>query len=107
MSNLMPVSLLEWRSLKKNSLRGFATVRIGKALKVSDISVHCSNGKRWASLPSKPQINKDGVVLREDSGKIKYTPCVSWMDKESSERFSEAVIAAIEAQHPGDTGADA
>lgn len=104
---MMPLSLLDWRPLKKNSLRGFATVRIGKALKVSDVSVHCSNGKRWASLPSKPQINKEGVVLKDDSGKVKYLPIVSWTDAESGDRFSEAVIAAVEAAHPGDTQADA
>lgn len=103
----MPLSLLEWRPLKKNSLRGFATVRVGKALKISDVSVHASNGKRWASLPSKPQINKDGVVLKDDSGKVKYTPIVSWTEKDAADRFSEAVIAAIESAHPGDTQSDA
>jgi hypothetical protein len=105
-SPAMPVSLLEWKSLKKNSLRGFATVRIGKSMKVSDVPVHCSGGRRWASLPSKPQINSDGVALRDDRGKIKYIPIVAWTDKDSADRFSEAVISAIEADHPGDTQAD-
>jgi len=98
------LSLLEWKPLARNSLRGFATVRLGKALKIADISVHCANGKRWASLPSKPQINGE-TVQKDDRGKIKYIPIVQWLDRESADRFSNAVIEAVEAQHPGDTGA--
>lgn len=105
-SPAFPVSLLEWKSLKKNSLRGFATVRIGKAMKVSDIPVHCSNGRRWASLPSKPLIDSAGIAVRDERGKIKYIPIISWTEKESADRFSEAVISAIEAAHPGDTEGD-
>lgn len=102
----MPIALLEWRPLKQNSLRGFATVRIGSALKVTDVTVHCSAGRRWASLPSKVQINKDGAALRDERGKMKYVPLLSWLDKATADRFSEGVIQAIEAQHPGDTEGD-
>jgi hypothetical protein len=102
----MPVALLEWRPLKQNSLRGFATVRIGAALKVADVTVHCSAGRRWASMPSKVQINKEGVALRDERGKMKYVPLISWMDKGTADRFSEGVIQAIEAQYPGDTESD-
>ena len=102
----MPVSLLEWRPMKRNSLRGFATVRLGKSLKISDIPVHCSAGKRWASLPSKPQIGSDGVVQKDDRGKPKYIPIVSWIDTDARDSFSEGVIQAVEAQYPGDTQGD-
>lgn len=102
----MPVALLDWKPMKRNSLRGFATVRIGKALKVSDVAVHAASGRRWAQMPSKPQMDKNGTALREDSGKIKYVPMVQWTDRESADRFSEAVVAAVEAKHPGDTEAD-
>lgn len=100
------VCLLEWKSIKRNSLRGFATVRLGKSLKISDIPVHCANGKRWASLPSKPQISSDGSAVKDDRGRLKYIPIVSWTDKTASDRFSAEVISAIEAQFPGDTSAD-
>jgi hypothetical protein len=102
----MPIVLLEWKPLKQNSLRGFATVRIGAALKVADVTVHCSSGRRWASLPSKVQMGKDGVALKNELGKFKYVPIISWMDKATADRFSEGVIQAIEAQYPGDTESD-
>jgi hypothetical protein len=98
------LSLLEWKPLARNSLRGFATVRLGRALKISDISVHNSNGKRWASLPSKPQISGDSVQ-KDANGKIRYVPILQWLDREAADRFSNAVIEAVEALHPGDTGA--
>ena len=100
----MPVALLEWKKVEKNSLRGFAKVRLGKALIVRDVMVHCANGKRWASLPSKPIVQADGTAKRGDNGKIQYVPILEWGDRETSDNFSEGVIAAIEAQYPGDTG---
>lgn len=106
MSNTMPVALLDWKEMKRNSLRGFATIRLGKSLKISDVTIHCSHGKRWASLPSKPQVGSDGMVLKDQNGKIKYVPVISWTDKESADRFSEALIAVIEAQYPGATEGD-
>ena len=99
------LSLIEWKPISKNSLRGFATVRLGKTLKISDISVHCANGKRWASLPSKPQINGESVQ-KDERGKIKYLPVIQWLDRESADKFSNAVIEAVEARYPGDTGVD-
>jgi hypothetical protein len=102
---MMPVSILAWKSVKKNSLRGFAEVRIGAALKVVDVAVHASNGKRWAQLPSRPQIDsKTGEIIRKD-GKIQYAPMIQWLDRTTADRFSEAVIAGVEAQSPGDTDA--
>lgn len=103
----MPISLIEWRPMPRNSLRGFATVRLGKSLKICDVAVHNSWGKRWAQMPGKPQVDKDGTARRDEKGKIQYTPTVAWLDKASADRFSEGVIAAVEREHPGATEADA
>lgn len=102
-----PISLLRWRAVSRNSLRGFAKVRLGKSLIISDIAVHCSHGKRWAQLPSKPQIDREGLPKRDERGKILYVPILEWTDRLASDRFSQAVIAAIERENPGATEADA
>lgn len=99
----MPVSLLSWKPLRKNTLLGFASVRLGRSFAIEDVSVHHSNGKFWASLPSKPLIDSSGVAKKNDQGKVQYAPVVKWLDRESADRFSQGVIAAIEAEHPGDT----
>lgn len=99
----MPVALLGWKAMRKNTLRGFAKVRVGRALILHDVGVHCSEGKRWASPASKPQVDKDGNAMRDDKGKIKYVPIVEWLDRDARDAFFEGVIAAVEAAHPGDT----
>jgi hypothetical protein len=103
----MPVSLISWKSIQKNSLRGFAKVRVGKALVINDVSVHCSHGKRWASLPSKPLINADGTAKTGENGKVVYVPVMEWADRETAYSFSSGVIEAVEREHPGVTQADA
>lgn len=105
-NNPMQLSLLSWKSVPRNSLRGFATVRLGRSLKIADVMVHCSAGKRWAAMPSKPMLGKDNNTVKDDRGKLKYVPIVEWLDKAASDRFSEAVIQAVEAEHPGETSGD-
>ncbi len=99
---LIPITIIEWRPLSKGSLLGFAKIKMG-ALEISDVTVMSSGGKKWAGLPAKPQIDKDGTVKR-DGGKILYSKILTWESKSASDRFSESVIAALEAEHPGVTG---
>jgi hypothetical protein len=97
----MPVILLDWRPMRKNSLLGFAKIKLG-ALEISDVTVHTANGRKWAGLPSKPILDRDGTVKR-DGDKIVYAKVLSWSDRGASDRFSEGVLLAIEANHPGAT----
>lgn len=97
------LALRDWKALQRNSLRGFATVEIqALGLVVSDVPVHVSDGRAWAVLPSKPVMGSDGVALRDrNSGKVRYVSILSWRDKAIADRFSAAVVAAVEAAHPG------
>jgi hypothetical protein len=99
----MQVALLSWKSVPRNSLRGFATIRLGKSLSIKDVAVHCSNGKRWAALPSKPLVGQDGNVMKDDRGKIKYVPLMEWLDRAVGDDFSNSVVEAVEREHPGQT----
>lgn len=101
----MQLVLIDWKPFQKNTLKGFATIRLGKSMKIRDVGVHEKDGKRWASLPSKPMIGGDGTAIRDDSGKIKYVAIVEWMNREAGDDFSQSVVDAIEAAHPGDTTA--
>ena len=91
--------LLSWKPMRKGTLRGFATVELPNGLTISDISVHLSHGKSWASLPSRPQLNSDGTARRDDAGKIAYAPVLKWRDRGLADRFSDAVVQAVEAEH--------
>ena len=101
----MQISLTDWREMRRNSLRGFACIRYAD-LVIRDIAVHNSHGKRWASLPSKPIINSEGVARRQDNGKIQYANILEWSSRDLQDKFSQAVVEALEREHPGSTAAD-
>lgn len=100
----LPVALLEWQSAPKNSLCGFAKVRFGRFLCIARIVVHCSHGKSWIQLPSEP--------WTDPSGNTRFTPFLSFdsgdqaADRRFADEFRDAVLAAIEAAHPGATTND-
>lgn len=100
MSDAKPtITLVEWRALEKNTLRGFADIRFPFGLVIKGISIHKKNGQSWVAMPSKPQIEQDGSVRREPDGKIKYVSILEWAERAMSERFSASVIALVEDQH--------
>jgi hypothetical protein len=101
----LPVTLLSWRPMVKNSLLGFACVRLGKSLVIRDVAVMSSHGKYWASLPSKPMIDRDGVAMRDAAGRQRYSAFLEWTDRDASDRFSAAVIAAVRLHAPDDLAA--
>lgn len=100
----MPVSIIAWRALNRNTLRGFATIKLGASLKINDVTIHRhENGQTWASFPSKPVLMPDGTAKKGDNGKPMYIPILEWDSKAARDRFSESVIAALEKEHPGAT----
>jgi hypothetical protein len=99
------ITLLSWRPMAKNSLIGFAAVKIGKSLIIRDVPVMSSHGKFWASLPSKPMIDRDGTVMRDATGRARYSAILEWSSKAASDRFSESVVAAVRLHAPDDLAA--
>ena len=82
--------------LSRGSLRGSASITFPAwRLTIHDISLHASNGKRWASPPSKPLI-KDGIAVRGDDGKILDAAIFDLDGRDVRDRFSEGVWAAVE-----------
>lgn len=97
---MQSVKILSWREMRRNSLLGFAKVEFPSGLIVSDVTILTSDRGAWASPPSKPMINKEGVALKDDNGKIKYSPIIEFASKEIRNRWSDAVIAAMRVAHP-------
>ena len=96
--------LLDWKPVVRNTLRGFATVQLRNGLTVHDVVVHTTHNRAWAALPSKPMLGRSGTPMRDSAtNKIRYVPILEWPDKETANRFSAAVVSAIEAQYPGAT----
>jgi hypothetical protein len=96
-----------WNALHQNTLRGFAIIRIQELqLILRDVAVHEKDGRRWAQLPSRPQL-KDGKAITDAAGKVQYFPTASFESREVADAFSAAVIAAVLKREPNAFTADA
>ncbi len=94
------ITVDEWKPLHRNSMRGFMTATLPSGMILHDIVVHVSDAGPWAAPPSKPMIGRDGVAMKDAAGKARYSPIVSFADKQTRERWSSAMIAALAAAHP-------
>ncbi len=101
MSERPAITLLGWRPQRQHSLRGFAAIRFWFGLVLHDCPVHVTGDRIWAGLPGKPQIDRDGQVILE-GGKRKYAPVAEIPDRAVRDRFSDAVVALVQAAHPED-----
>jgi hypothetical protein len=87
--------------ISKNSLIGKADIYIEQLrMTARGVLILSSNGKQWASLPSPAMLNKDGVALRDERGKIKYAHCFDFDSREIRDAFSRACIAAVTRAFP-------
>jgi hypothetical protein len=93
--------LLGFRAVRKNSLRGFASIRLPNGLVVNDVTIGEASGKRWARLPSKPMVDRDGQLMRDAGGKIRYAPVIEWGTPELRDEFSRRVADLVRRVHPG------
>jgi hypothetical protein len=94
------VTLVDWKPLCRNALCGFACLKISRIkLHVDDVAIHQKNRSRWAPLPSKAMLNRDGDVSWDEQGKVRYQPAMRWGGRETVDRFSSAVIAEL-TRHP-------
>ena len=87
-SERLVVICLDWRECNRNTLKGFAKIKIPAwGLILDGIAVHEKEDRSWAQLPARPQLDKEGTVLREDDGKIKYAKIMEFDDKRKSWDF--------------------
>ena len=84
-----------WRALPRNSLLGFAKVRIVEAdLTIRDIGIHRKGERFWAQLPARPQI-VGGALVTNDNGKIQYATLLEFGRRAVADAFSRAVVDAV------------
>jgi hypothetical protein len=94
------VRILDWVERRSGALRGFLDCELPSGMICHECGVFEQNGKWWASPASKPQVGRDGSVLKEANGKTKYTPIVTFTDKGRRDLWSNSVIAALRAARP-------
>jgi hypothetical protein len=91
--------LVSGKPMAKGALRAFATVELPIRLKLIDCPVFVGSSGRWASLPSKPVLDRDGKQAKPN-GRPQFATVLEWRNRALSDRFSAAVVALIRAAHP-------
>jgi hypothetical protein len=91
--------ILAFAPRRQNTLAGSAEVRLPSGMILHDVGIHIAGTSAWASPASKAMLDKNGVALRDDRGKIKYSR-VTFASKELRDRFSEAIIEAVRVAYP-------
>jgi hypothetical protein len=82
-----------------DTFEGLLELPIG--LTINDILVLVGKSGPIATLPGKPQINRDGRQKTDVNGKAQYASILKWCDRHLSSRFSETVVELVHAAHPG------
>jgi hypothetical protein len=96
----LTVTVLDWTPRHKNTLQGFARVRIDEMrLTIDDVAVHRKATSVWAQLPAKPWI-KDGALVLDQHGGIQYSPTFTFDTRDVADAFSAAVIKALIERFP-------
>jgi hypothetical protein len=86
---------VEFRPLQRNTLVGFAAIRI-PAMRptILDVALHTNGEARWAELPSKAQL-RDGMLVRNEQGKTQYAPVLEFDTPSVRNAFSQAAVHAV------------
>jgi hypothetical protein len=86
---------------ERGTLKGFAEISFAElGITIRDIAVHVRGAASWAQPPAKPWL-RDGALAKDASGKVLYVPIFDFANKETRNRFSAAVIAAVAATPNG------
>ena len=96
----MTTAIEDFKPYCRNSLRGFCRVRFTSGIVISGVTVHSDNGKSWASPPSRPMVDRDGVALRDEVGKVRYDQIITFADPSARRRFSDDIVTAMHAAYP-------
>jgi DNA-binding cell septation regulator SpoVG len=99
-ATMADLKILAWHPTPRNSLLGFARVALPSGMIVHDVTILKGEHGPWASPPSKPMVSRDGTVMKDDAGKVRYTPIIEFTSKEIRTRWSNSVIEAMRAAHP-------
>jgi hypothetical protein len=95
-----PFLIEEFTPVIEKTLVGLVRVQLPSGLILHDVAIHKCNGTAWAIAPNKPMLDRNGVQVKNATGKPLCVPIVAFASPELRDRFSAAVIDAVRAAHP-------
>lgn len=100
MSDRPKMRLISFKPLVKGALRGFAGIELPIGLVIEDCPVLVGRDGAWATLPSKPVLDREGRQTKS-GGKPQYAAILKWRDRALSDRFSQAVVELVRQHRAG------
>jgi hypothetical protein len=95
------IDCLNFRGVPRNTLRGFATIRLVEArLFINDVALHQQGQRRWPQLPSWPVIKNGSHAVDPSTCKLQYAHFMDFETAEVRAAFSAAVWRALLAEYP-------
>ena len=92
--------LVSRKSIAKRNLRGFATIELPIGLKLVEGAVFVGTSGARASMPAKPQLDREDRLRIGGDGKPSCSPVVASRGRDLNNRCSAAVVAMVRAAHP-------
>jgi hypothetical protein len=100
MTTKLTIVCEDWRALRRNTLIGFARVRIPELrLVIHDVAVHMRGGAKWIALPGKPMM-KNGELIKDHDGRPQYVTVLEFDSRAVADAFRDRCIAAVLAYAP-------
>jgi hypothetical protein len=90
----------DFKLVRKHSLRGFARIRFRSGLVIAEITIHVTNGRPWASPPARQILDRNGAPMRDENGKTRWQPLITFATKAHRDDWSDQVVAAVLEAHP-------
>lgn len=94
------VIIEDFRERRANTLRGFLTVRLPSGLVLHDVTLHQGEDGCWVGMPSKPMLDADGNVVRDERGRIRYVNLINFSTRARRNALSQQILAAVQAKYP-------
>src|SRR5215471_7373094 len=82
------IVISDWKPLTKNTLRGVFSATLSSGMVVHRLTLHEREGTRWVGLPAQEWTGR--------SGEKQYARLIEFVDRETSNRFRDQVLAALD-----------
>jgi hypothetical protein len=94
--------LMNWRPLRRGKLYGFASVELPIGLQINECPVLDGPEGVWATLPTRPELERDGSARLGANGARVYQMLLEWRSRRLREAFSQRVVALVRQAYPDD-----
>ena len=99
--NQTAITVADWKPRESGTLVGFFSAGMPSGVTFNELMLHHRDGAWWISFPSKPMLGADGVALRDERGKVRYSkPLIEFASRHARDRFTAQVLAALRQTHP-------